>query len=90
MAGLPTQLEIDEKQLPTVVQMTRKMKNIKLQEVHFHTMSNNLDVKQHVLFVKHCLEQTDKWEKEFEQCFSIVKVKEKIHRFYTISISEKR
>jgi 2-[(L-alanin-3-ylcarbamoyl)methyl]-2-hydroxybutanedioate decarboxylase len=74
MAGLPTQFGIDETQIPLAIQITKEMKHVKLHGFHFHAMSNNLDEKQHVLFVKHCLEQTDRWEKEFAQCFSVVNV----------------
>jgi 2-[(L-alanin-3-ylcarbamoyl)methyl]-2-hydroxybutanedioate decarboxylase len=74
MAGIPTQFGIEEAKIPMVIQMMQEMKNVKLHGFHFHAMSNNLDEQQHVLFVRHCLQQTSKWEKESGQCFSVVNV----------------
>ncbi|RBW68765.1 type III PLP-dependent enzyme [Bacillus taeanensis] len=72
MTGVPTQFGIDEKEIPVVIKLCQELTNVSLKGFHFHGMSNNLDAKEHVMYVSHCMNKAEAWEKEFNLSLSYI------------------
>lgn len=65
MAGRPTQFGIDESQIPEVIELAQPLESIQVQGFHFHSLSKNLNVEQHVRLVEHYCEEVTKWSREY-------------------------
>jgi len=65
MGGEPTQFGIAQDQLPAVLDIARHCRHLRVQGLHFHAVSNNLDAQAHLALVAHYLDLAGAWRREF-------------------------
>ncbi|MFD2171864.1 type III PLP-dependent enzyme [Tumebacillus lipolyticus] len=65
MAGVPTQFGIDEAVIEQAVRAAMRCAHIRLKGFHFHSLSNNLDVEQHLKMVAFYAKKARGWADEF-------------------------
>ncbi len=65
MAGRPTQFGTDEAEIPEVVRLAARCERVRLEGFHFHSISNNLDVKRHARMIEYYCERSRSWAEEF-------------------------
>ena len=65
MGGTPTQFGIAQDQLPAVLAVARQCRHVRVQGLHFHAMSNNLDAQAHLALVAHYLALANAWQREY-------------------------
>ncbi|MFD2171873.1 type III PLP-dependent enzyme [Tumebacillus lipolyticus] len=70
MGGRPTQFGIDEAQIKEVIAEAKSMPNVRLEGFHLHSLSNNMNAKEHVALVRHYLERVIEWANEFDLTLS--------------------
>jgi diaminopimelate decarboxylase len=61
MAGRPTQFGIDEVDVPQAIQLCQQFEHVRLQGLHFHSLSNNLDAQQHIRLIRTYCQQAQRW-----------------------------
>ncbi|OWY29126.1 type III PLP-dependent enzyme [Herbaspirillum robiniae] len=70
MGGQATQFGIDEAQMPEMIALSQNLPNIRLEGLHIHALSNNLDAADHLALVRHYLELAQAWERRYGIRFS--------------------
>lgn len=65
MAGAPTQFGIAEEDIPKAIILARQCAHVDLNGFHFHSISNNLDVYQHVKLIRHYITSARDWAESF-------------------------
>ncbi|TCP55754.1 diaminopimelate decarboxylase [Tumebacillus sp. BK434] len=65
MAGVPTQFGIDEQVIGAAIRQALRCAHVRLQGFHFHSLSNNLDVEQHLKMVGHYARKARSWADEY-------------------------
>ncbi len=65
MGGRPTQFGIDESLLPHVMEQLPKLTHIRVEGLHFHSLSNNLDAEQHVKLVDYYCRFAQEWAQRY-------------------------
>ncbi|EJL82862.1 diaminopimelate decarboxylase [Herbaspirillum sp. CF444] len=74
MGGQATQFGIDEAQIPAMMELSLSLPNIKLEGLHIHSLSNNLNVADHLVLVRHYLELAQAWQERYRVRFSWLNV----------------
>lgn len=64
MGGQPTQFGIAQDQVPAVLEVARQCRHVRLQGLHFHAVSNNLDARAHLALVAHYLALASAWREQ--------------------------
>ncbi|WP_240948589.1 type III PLP-dependent enzyme [Bacillus sp. RO1] len=72
MAGVATQFGIEESNIPYLLKNLVQFPYIEVKGFHFHAMSNNLNAKEHVDFIKTCLRRTLEWKQSYALNVEIV------------------
>ncbi len=70
MGGQATQFGIDEAQMPSMIALCQQLPNIRLEGLHIHALSNNLDVGDHLVLVRHYLQLVQAWEERYQIRFA--------------------
>ena len=65
MGGQPTQFGIAQDQLPAVLEVARQCRHVRVQGLHFHAVSNNLDAQVHLGLVAHYLALASAWREQY-------------------------
>ncbi|MFY0566302.1 type III PLP-dependent enzyme [Archangium lansingense] len=65
MAGRPTQFGIDEADVPAAILQAQASPHLRLRGFHFHSLSNNLEVEEHLGMVEHYARRVRQWSEEF-------------------------
>ncbi|WP_341278631.1 type III PLP-dependent enzyme [Paenibacillus sp. FSL H8-0537] len=65
MGGKPTQFGIDEESLPEVMGQLQRLRHVRVEGFHFHSLSNNLDAEQHVRLVEYYCTLSRQWAAKY-------------------------
>jgi diaminopimelate decarboxylase len=74
MGGQATQFGIDEAQMPEMIALSLSLPNIRLEGLHIHALSNNLDVGDHLVLLRHYIGLAQAWEERYRIRFSWLNV----------------
>lgn len=74
MAGQATQFGIDEQELLALLPRLGDYPNIKVEGLHFHCLSNNLDAAKHAALVRHYLQTAGTWADQFGLTWTTVNI----------------
>lgn len=74
MGGQATQFGIDEAQLPALIELTRALPGVRLQGLHFHALSNNLDAQAHLKLLEYYFDLAEAWQRHAQLNFAWLNV----------------
>ncbi|USX24443.1 type III PLP-dependent enzyme [Oxalobacteraceae bacterium OTU3CINTB1] len=74
MGGQATQFGIDEARMPAAIALALDLRHIKLEGLHIHALSNNLDVDDHLALLRHYLGLAQAWQDTYRIDFAWLNV----------------
>lgn len=74
MGGQATQFGIDQAQMPALIALCQRLPHIRLEGLHIHALSNNLDVADHLVLMRHYLQLAQAWEAQHDIRFAWLNV----------------
>ncbi|MBJ6362966.1 type III PLP-dependent enzyme [Paenibacillus sp. GCM10012307] len=66
MGGRPTQFGIDETQIDQVMQHVKELSFLRVEGFHFHSLSNNLDAREHIKLVQYYIRLAGEWADKYD------------------------
>ena len=74
MGGRPTPFGLDESELPEVLRVLANAPGVSLRGFHFHLMSHQLDVENHLALLGRYLDKVDGWCRKYGLSVSLINV----------------
>lgn len=66
MGGQATQFGIEEAQIPALIELALGLPGVRLQGLHIHSISNNLDAQTHLALLEHYFDLTSTWQRRYQ------------------------
>lgn len=74
MGGQATQFGIEEAHIPALIELVQTLPGVRLQGLHFHAISNNLNAQTHLALLEHYFNLTAAWQRRYQLTFKWVNV----------------